>query len=1207
MPDDARILELLEEAMSTGHSPESVCSDTPELLAELRYRLARLGCVRAELDALFPEPGSTDIGFPALPKGIDDLPRIPGHEVEALIGEGGMGVVFKARHVRLNRSVAVKMLRAGAYAGPPERARFQREVEAIAALRHENIVQIYDVGDLDDRPYFTMELVEGGSLVEYLAGTPQLPRRAAELLASLARAVQFAHEKGVVHRDLKPANILLQAASPAHPPGQEPSRINSHVVLKITDFGLAKLFGQPDMIRAPVTQSGAILGTPAYIAPEQARGHGAEVGPAVDVYSLGVILYEALTGRPPFQGADPMETLMQASEVEPVPPSRLVPQVPADLQTICLKCLEKEPQRRYPTAGALADDLERFLNHEPIHSRPAGWSERGLRWMRRHKSISAALAVAALLLATLVVASILAAAYFRDLEGEQRALAREMERLAVETEVARAKAVQSERREAGLRRRAEDQSRELRQNLYIGQMTLAGQSAMTPGGLGRVGERLVEWERGRPDLRGWEWYYLKGLCHRDLITFRGHRSGVCDVAWSPDGRHIASAGVDGDVGLWDSSGNDEPTWLKHSGVVLSVAWSPDSKRLASAGGDGTIRVWDVGEGRALFTLRGHEGGVFAVAWSRDGTRLASGGDDRTVRIWDATADAVPRVLRLRGRVAGVAWSPDGKRVASADRDWTLRIWDPDSGEETRTLVGHINWVTRVAWSPDGTRLASSSNDLTVKVWDPAAGKVLLTLRGHDQSVRDVAWSPDGQRLVSAGDDQTLKLWPATRDAEAVTLRGHTFEVTAAAWSPDGARLASASSDGTVKVWDGRAEPETLALRGQQVAWSRGAKPQLASADVDGTVTIWDPVRGEVQATLRGHKGPVHCVAWSPDGIRLASAGQDETIRIWDVPRGEEMARLKGHTAPVLAVAWSPDGFRLASAGMDQTVHIWDVASGRCAQTCSGHGRWVDSVAWSPDGKRVASALSDATVRVWDLSTGREERIVRGHTARVRAVAWSPDGRWLASCGDDQTVRITDVVTGRTTRTLRGHTASVVAVAWSPDGTRIASASVDRTAKVWDVATGQETLTLVGHSRALTSLDWSPDGMALASAGEDRTILVHDATAGYLAARAPACLPLLDRRLAAEPNNRADLKLRAEVRANLRDWDAAAVDVRKYLELEPKRRWLVLGGWVAGPYPADLEASYPPEEETDPAGAAARESALQAGTALWRPHVPAPAL
>ena len=1197
MPDDPRILDLLEEAMTTESSPESLCSDAPELLAEVRRRLARVHRLRSEMDALFPEAGSDD-DPPAPATAIDGLPRIPGHEVEALIGEGGMGVVYRARHARLNRPVAVKMLRAGAYAGPPERARFQREVEAIAALRHENIVRIYDVGDLGDAPYFTMELVEGGSLVEYLAGTPRPARQAAALLVPLARAVQFAHERGIVHRDLKPANILLETTDRAHPP--EPDTAPG-AVLKISDFGLAKLSRRPETPRTPVTRSGAILGTPAYIAPEQARGHGAEVGPAADIYSLGVILYEALTGRPPFLGADPVETLVQAAQAEPVPPARLVPDMPADLQTICLKCLEKEPQRRYPTAGALADDLERFLAHEPIHARPAGRLERGRRWVRRHQGLSAALAVAALLLAALVGGSIFAAAHFRDLGREQHQLATAMRRLALEADATRAVAEDSERREAGLRRRAEEQGELIRRDHYLGQMYLAGQAALDPGGLGRVGESLTEWESGPRDLRGWEWYYLKGLCHRDLATFRGHRDGVFAAAWSPDGRRIASAGGDGDVGLWDPCGDGGPTWLRgHAGAVASVAWSPDGARLASAGGDGTIRVWDAARGRPSFVLRGHDGGVPAVAWSPDGTRLASGGDDRTVRIWAAAAGAVPRVLRGHQQgAAGVAWSPDGRRVASAGRDATIRLWDPDSGEQARTLAGHIDWVNRVAWSPDGARLASASRDTTVMVWDPAAGRVLLTLRGHGQPVRDVAWSPDGTRLVSAGDDQSLRVWPAPGGGDAVAIRGHTFAVTAAAWSPDGARLVSASSDGTLKVWDGRAGPETPALPGHRVAWSRGARPLLASADTDGTLTIRDLERGEVRSDLRGHEGPVLGLAWDPDGVRLASAGQDRVIRIWDVPRGAEIARLTGHGDSVVDVAWSPDGRRLASAGMDRAVRIWDVANGRCVQVCDGHGLWIHSVAWSPDGRRVAGALWDATVRVWDAATGREERLIRGHTACVRAVAWSPDGRWLASCGDDQTIRLTDAATGRAARTLRGHTAGISAVAWSPGGTRLASAGADRTARVWDVATGRETLGLGGHAGGLTALDWSPDGMALATAGEDRTILIHDATAGYLAARAPACLSRLDRRLAAEPGDRASLKLRAEVRANLGDWDAAAADARKCLELERSRPWLVLGGWVAGPYPADLEASYPPERETDPAAAAARESTLRAGT-VWRP-------
>jgi serine/threonine-protein kinase len=384
MGELSRVQQLLDEILDSERSPEEVCGDCPELLPEVRRRWQQMRRVDAELNALFPTPGtSPDADTPApWPPGGPDLPRIPGYEVEAVLGHGGMGIVYKARHLRLNRTVALKMLLAGAYVGLEQRERFLREAEAVAGLRHANIVQVHDVGDHGGRPYFTMEYVEGGSLAQKLLGAPHPAREATSLLVTLAEAVQVAHQGGIVHRDLKPANILLAVDGTP----------------KIADFGLARHFdGGPAL-----TLSGARVGTPSYMAPEQAMGKTHTIGPAADIYALGAVLYEMLTGRPPFRGETAAETELQVICQEPVPPSRLNPRVPRDLETICLKCLHKEPDRRYATAAALAADLRRFQQGEPITARPAGLLERTGKWVRRHPTRTAVLA-ASLLLVTMLV------------------------------------------------------------------------------------------------------------------------------------------------------------------------------------------------------------------------------------------------------------------------------------------------------------------------------------------------------------------------------------------------------------------------------------------------------------------------------------------------------------------------------------------------------------------------------------------------------------------------------------------------------------------------------------------------------------------------------------------------------------------------------------------------------------------------------------
>ncbi len=364
MADELRVQQMLDELIESQSVPEEVCASCPELLPEVRQRWRQMRLVQAELDALFPATPRPGESLPAPGQDGTALPRILGYEVEAVLGRGGMGVVFRARHLSLDRVVAIKMALAGAYAGPHERERFQREAEAVAALRHPNVVQIHDVGESDGRPYFTMELVEGGSLAQKLAGTPQPARQAAALVAKVAEAVHAAHQRGIVHRDLKPGNILLTTDGTP----------------KLTDFGLARRLEGT----AGLTFSGDPVGTPSYMAPEQAQGRSRNVGPAADTYALGAILYELLTGRPPFRAETAAETLRQVVSQDPVPPSRLNAAVPRDPETICLKCLEKDPRRRYASAAALAEDLHRFQRNEPIVARPVGPLERLLRWTRRN-------------------------------------------------------------------------------------------------------------------------------------------------------------------------------------------------------------------------------------------------------------------------------------------------------------------------------------------------------------------------------------------------------------------------------------------------------------------------------------------------------------------------------------------------------------------------------------------------------------------------------------------------------------------------------------------------------------------------------------------------------------------------------------------------------------------------------------------------------
>lgn len=1086
MPDsklDEIIAEYLREE-DTGSEPDPFAwiERHKKFAPELREFFDAYGQTHATAtplrEIIHAENGKPDaISIDQLRATLDEFGdhALNDYEIIGEIGRGGMGLVLKARQRSLQRNVALKIVTADPLLSPARHRRFQVEVESVAMLDHPNIVPIYECGSVGPYRFFTMKLISGHALSQQMDDYATRPRDAARLIARVARALHYAHQRGVIHRDIKPANILLDHSD----------------VPYVTDFGLAQQTDQD----VEITMPGIAVGTIGYMAPEQISGEG-QLTTAVDVYSLGVVLYELLAGSSPFSAKGRSQTLLEIQRRVPVAPDRIRPEVDRDLTTICMKCLEKDPNARYHSADALAEDLTNWLNNEPIAARRSTLAYRARKWMAREPH-SAVLFGIALLSIVLGIGGViwkwydaeqnrLAAETARNeaVGAERAALAaqKDAEKAAMRAKAARKEAVAARKEKA-------DARRELLRQVYVNHLMLADH-ALAIGDFATMERELKECTRRHRD---WSHDYLmrrlSGFAPRRLAQ---HALAVTTCAVSSDGDFVATGSRAGTVILQRLG---DPSFVKRFTLetrVVSVEFSPDGQALAVGTTDGTVHQLALESLEQQWMLSAHDTAIACVRYSPDGSYLATcAGSQNTayhgeIALWDAkTGEIAHRISQLPRRITSLVYSPDSVTLVSAGEDGFVCFWNVSDAKMIREM--HVS-ETRlrsidIDWS--GQRLATLSRS-SLKLFDLRDGREIAK---WVQAGRDLAFSPDGARLFVGGIGDTGKV--AVLDAQGLEpllwLHGQNSTVRDVDVAPDGLRLVAAGDDKQAIVWD-------------------------ASPARDGQTPSWEIERVRFSAKKNDMRKlertkPV-AMAVSNRGRRIATANEDGNLFVWDAEACKLVHRLETASS-VVALCFDRDESRLAFADRNHAISVWDLnARVDSIQTLLPDkltkNTFNRGLAFHPS-KQLLAARGGMFVTVWDLReqgpVWREKTEFYEHVGAV----YSPDGEFIASGGVDHSVRICRSDTGECIHELKGHQSTVSKLVISPDGTRLASCGLDGRIVVWSLESPHMLASLTGHVRTIDDIAFSPDGTKIASSSEDLSIRVWD----IAEAECVLCVPVTD--------------------------------------------------------------------------------------------------